>query len=52
VSALLAGGLGALVGVRETLVFGTVLLLVPLAVLACAPVRGLSSMPSAHLEVT
>ncbi|MFJ3934449.1 hypothetical protein [Streptomyces sp. NPDC090029] len=44
-AALLAGGLGTWIGVRPTLTAGTVLLLVPLAVLARSPLRALRHMP-------
>ncbi|MER7695679.1 MFS transporter [Streptomyces sp. NPDC096095] len=45
VSALLAGALGTWIGVRPALTAGTVLLLVPLAVLARSPIRALRNMP-------
>ncbi|WP_245606702.1 hypothetical protein [Streptomyces himastatinicus] len=45
VAALLAGGLGTWAGVRPTLIGGTFLLVVPGAVLACSPLRGLRQMP-------
>ncbi|MFC8125944.1 MFS transporter [Streptomyces sp. NPDC057302] len=45
-AALLAGGLGTWIGVRPTLVAGSVLLLVPLVVLYRSPVRGLMDMPN------
>ncbi|MEU7563763.1 hypothetical protein [Streptomyces eurythermus] len=48
VAALLAGGLGTWIGVRPTLVAGTCLLLVPLAVLHHSPLRGLLDMPGSH----
>ncbi|WP_435057723.1 MFS transporter [Streptomyces sp. bgisy060] len=44
-AALLAGGLGTWIGVRPTLTAGTVLLLVPLVVLARSPLRALRHMP-------
>lgn len=44
-AALLAGGLGTWIGVRPTLVAGSVLLLVPLVVLYRSPLRGLMAMP-------
>lgn len=45
VAALLAGGLGTWAGVWPTLIGGTFLLVVPFAVLACSPLRGLRQMP-------
>lgn len=45
VAALLAGGLGTWIGVRPALTAGTFLLLVPLLVLACSPLRALRQMP-------
>ncbi|MFE1875606.1 MFS transporter [Streptomyces sp. NPDC059496] len=45
VAALLAGGLGTWIGVRPTLTAGTILLLVPLIVLARSPLRALRHMP-------
>ncbi|MEV7839235.1 MFS transporter [Streptomyces albidoflavus] len=44
-AALLAGGLGAWIGVRPALTAGTFLLLVPLVVLARSPLRSLRHMP-------
>ncbi|WP_327378787.1 MFS transporter (plasmid) [Streptomyces sp. NBC_01216] len=44
-AALLAGGLGTWIGVRPTLTAGTILLLVPLVVLARSPLRALRHMP-------
>lgn len=44
-AALLAGGLGTWAGVWPTLIGGTFLLVVPFAVLACSPLRGLRQMP-------
>ncbi|MEU6070582.1 MFS transporter [Streptomyces sp. NPDC047082] len=40
-----AGAIGTLYGVRAALIVGTVLLLVPLAVLALSPVRSLRALP-------
>ncbi|MFA3837957.1 MFS transporter [Streptomyces aureus] len=46
VAALLAGGFGTWLGVRPTLIGGALLLVVPVAVLACSPLRGLRLMPA------
>ncbi|MFE7161007.1 MFS transporter [Streptomyces sp. NPDC057636] len=46
VAALLAGGFGTWLGVRPTLIGGALLLVVPVAVLACSPLRGLRLMPT------
>ncbi|MFF4187156.1 MFS transporter [Streptomyces sp. NPDC001691] len=45
VAALLAGALGTWLGVRPALTAGTLLLLVPLVVLARSPIRALRQMP-------
>ncbi|MFJ7775913.1 hypothetical protein [Streptomyces yangpuensis] len=45
VAALLAGALGTWIGVRPALTAGTLLLLVPLVVLARSPIRALRQMP-------
>ncbi|MEU9736451.1 hypothetical protein [Streptomyces sp. NPDC048002] len=45
VAALLAGALGTWIGVRPALTTGTLLLFVPLIVLARSPIRALSQMP-------
>ncbi|MEU0110608.1 MFS transporter [Streptomyces sp. NPDC006251] len=45
-AAPLAGVIGTLHGVRSALIAGTVLLLVPLAVLALSPVRSLRALPA------
>ncbi|MFC9496835.1 MFS transporter [Streptomyces sp. NPDC056982] len=45
VAALLAGGCGTWLGVRPTLIGGALLLIVPVAVLARSPLRGLRIMP-------
>ncbi len=45
VAALLAGGLGTWIGVRPARTAGTLLLLVPLVVLARSPIRALRQMP-------
>ncbi|MFE5992503.1 MFS transporter [Streptomyces sp. NPDC056453] len=45
VAALLAGGFGTWLGVRPTLIGGALLLVVPVAVLARSPLRGLRLMP-------
>ncbi|WP_331753516.1 MFS transporter (plasmid) [Streptomyces sp. NBC_00637] len=44
-AAPLAGAIGTLHGVRSALIVGTVLLLVPAAVLALSPVRSLGALP-------
>lgn len=44
-AAPLAGVIGTLYGVRAALIVGTVLLLVPLAVLSLSPVRSLRALP-------
>ncbi|MFM9462726.1 MFS transporter [Streptomyces scabiei] len=44
-AAPLAGAIGTLHGVRSALIAGTVLLLVPVAVLALSPVRSLRALP-------
>lgn len=44
-AAPLAGAIGTLHGVRSALIVGTVLLLVPVAVLAFSPVRSLRALP-------
>ncbi|MEV6393517.1 MFS transporter [Streptomyces sp. NPDC051907] len=48
--ALLAGGLGTWAGVRPALAAGAGLLVAPLAVLACSPLRGLRQMPDPPLR--
>ncbi|WP_225827202.1 MFS transporter [Streptomyces naphthomycinicus] len=45
VAALLAGALGTWIGVRPALTAGTLLLLIPLVVLARSPIRALRKMP-------
>ncbi|MFJ7589540.1 MFS transporter [Streptomyces sp. NPDC097617] len=45
--ALLAGAVGTWIGVRPALTVGSVLLVVPLLVLARSPLRGLRQMPTA-----
>ncbi|MET9017020.1 MFS transporter [Streptomyces olivaceoviridis] len=45
VAALLAGALGTWIGVRPALTAGTLLLLIPLVVLARSPIRALRNMP-------
>ncbi|MFH9796145.1 MULTISPECIES: MFS transporter [Streptomyces] len=45
VAALLAGALGTWIGVRPALTAGTLLLLIPLIVLARSPIRALRQMP-------
>ncbi|MFJ8018740.1 MFS transporter [Streptomyces sp. NPDC096311] len=49
-AAPLAGAIGTLYGVRSALVAGTVLLLVPTAVLAFSPVRSLRALPGAATD--
>ncbi|MER5549862.1 MFS transporter, partial [Streptomyces sp. NPDC002589] len=44
-AALLAGGLGTWIGVRPALIGGACLLVVPLVVLACSPLRSVRRMP-------
>ncbi|MCX5357800.1 MFS transporter [Streptomyces sp. NBC_00124] len=49
-AAPLAGAIGTLHGVRSALIVGTVLLLVPVAVLALSPVRSLRALPVPTLD--
>lgn len=52
VAALLTSGLGTWAGVRPTLIGDVVLLIVPLVVLACSPLRALRQMPDPLADTT